>query len=691
MKFLNKMKIIIFILLIFFGINNISAISTTPNQQREALIETAEAYYRQGSQLQYDSYRKNLYSTPEDATDDHITYTVCSGFVFSVYYQTLGINIPDTTEELLDYAKQNVKNKENIIFYYGSSNEIYSKNVLGSASNADKQKFIESIINVVKPGDIFVYTGHAMLVKSVNIGTKTIQLMDSWGKRYDYLHHSDIYDQNGTIKIVDMKERLNKTSTEMALIRIVTDGQTYINNKNQLSTYDGVTASAHSRLKYNKIDIEKTIDIKDGLKQNALVALGEFITYDITIKNNSNTYYKNLVISEIIDSKVKIKSLGGASLKNNELKWTVSSLKPGGVLKLSYSVQVPNDKNLLGKFIVSTGQVDNIAITKIETLIGNKLNSEQQKKINNSFKKIQNNSSVERNFINDIYLSAFGVDLKLENLSNLDIIGYNSNVISSGNKSLSVIRTELKNSPVKKYIYSNLYGLRIFGGVDKNINSFRDCPVNNLVRAIGQWNYYPKYEINDRARTITPDMLIDGDIILLYTNDKELVENKNKCPVENLENRSYIYLNNTLLRKISSNKYQEISGNELTQFLRNIIGENYIVLRPSLALELNSSKTNTTNTIIDNSNDNKVTESVDIIDSDVTTDVTESIDVIDSKIIDDVLLEKDISDDNNILSNPTKDVKVRKNFNLNIVAIISVICSIIYAFFKNNDFYLKKG
>ena len=82
------------------------------SEQREALIETANTYYKQKHQVQYDSYRKNLYSTPEDATSQHIVYTVCSGFTFQTYYQTLGIVIPDTTEELMLYAKHNVNSSE---------------------------------------------------------------------------------------------------------------------------------------------------------------------------------------------------------------------------------------------------------------------------------------------------------------------------------------------------------------------------------------------------------------------------------------------------------------------------------------------------------------------------------------------------------------------------------------------------
>ncbi len=112
-----KKVLLILILTIMVFPNNVFA--STIEEQQKAVLATAQAYYNQKSQLQYDSYRKNLYSTPEDATSKHAVYTVCSGFTFMTYYQALGIKLPDSTEELLDYAEK-YKNTENVIFYYDS-------------------------------------------------------------------------------------------------------------------------------------------------------------------------------------------------------------------------------------------------------------------------------------------------------------------------------------------------------------------------------------------------------------------------------------------------------------------------------------------------------------------------------------------------------------------------------------------
>ena len=562
-------------------------------EQRRAIVGVADAYYRQGVQLQYDSYKKNLYSTPEDATNQHYTYTVCSGFTFQVYYQTLGIKIPDTTDGLLKYAKANKNNSAVVLAYYGTEDEIYSESVLGTEDVKNFSNFTKQWSEILQPGDIIVVTGHAMMVYSVNKEEKKVTLIESVnGARYDHEEHTDRFDENGTIAYNDLEARLQSYYNskffikQMAIIRFITDGKNYIyDEEGNVDTYT-ITDSAISRLKYSNIDIEKTMVITenngDNISQNNLVNLGEYLTYNLTITNNSQNVYSNLNVIENIDSNLVLIDNGDGQFVNGKLKWEVSSLDVGESISLSYIVLVPLDKQLFGKIIVSTGYVDNIATSRIETLIGNKLNAAEKEKINLMYNSLKDNNQVEREFINQLYFDAFGLELGLSSLGNLDIIGYDANITSNGKEVLAVKRAKVKETSVKKYIYQNFYGLRLFNGVLTSVDENRDCPESSLVRSTLQWNIYPTYELNDRARTLTFDMLTDGDIILLYTADIITPTDSNRCPVEELENRAYIFLNNKLIRKISSNEFEEISGDELTKFLRDIIGENYIILRPSL-------------------------------------------------------------------------------------------------------------
>ena len=178
---------------------------------------------------------------------------------------------------------------------------------------------------------------------------------------------------------------------------------------------------------------------------------------------------------------------------------------------------------------------------------------------------------VEREFINEVYKSAFNIDLGISNLDNVDIIGFDSSQNKYGDKETVRIRyTKLKCTSLKKYIYQNFYGLRIANAPNS---------ANNLVRATSHWDFFSENEITDRARTFTSNMLIEGDIILVYTG-------KTGPEDEQLENKSYIFMDNMLQRKIGSNNFEQLSGDELTVFLRNIVCDNYIVLRPSLNMDI---------------------------------------------------------------------------------------------------------
>lgn len=602
---LNKFYLILLFFVALFFVDNslVFANEEEAELQRQALLETADAYYRQGEQLQYDSYRKNLLATPEDATSQHYTYTVCSGFTFQVYYQTLGIRIPDYTEALLDYAQANVSYKDNILVYYRGIDTVYGSNVLGTSESSNYSNLIKEWIKFVKPGDIVVVTGHSMMISDVDYDNGKITIVESGsGTRYDYINHIEKYDEAGTINYYDLEYRLrtyyNRLKTgkniieEIAIIRYVTDGSSYINVENKIDTYNGITDAAKSRLKFSKIDIEKTLTIKNGdvsNEQTLLVDLDETITYNISIINSSNVDYESFSVVENIDSRVSLVDNGNGSFDGQKLQWTVPSLKAGSSVTLTYTIKIPNDQNLLGETIVSSGFVDKIATSKIETLVGYKLDNEKVTKLINSFNKLKDSEFLEREFINEIYKDALGLDLGISLVKNLDIISFDSNILY-GQDSLSIKGTKVNDTEVAKYIFSNFYGLRI-GAVDDKDNS--------VVRSILQWNIYAPYENYDRARTIDANMLLDGDIILGYlgnksTNDTDLVD------------KAYIYLNNKLIRKTGNNSFEELTGDELTVFLRNLVGDNYVILRPSVALNtVDNDTTIDDDTVIDNGSNNE--------------------------------------------------------------------------------------
>lgn len=580
MKKLNFLVFILTLTIMMSGI--VLAVDVAPEEQINAVLETARAYYRQGAQLQYDSFRKNLNSTPEDATSKHTIYTVCSGFTFQTYYQALGIKIPDTTEGLLDYARDNVESKENVLMYYGTEKSVYSKNVLGTKSTPNYSEFVKKIAKVAKPGDIFVVTGHAMFIESVDKKEGKVTILEgafNGGGRYDVSSHSDEYEENGAIKRINLENKLKTyynrigdgdAIERICLIRIITDGKTYIDINNQKATYDGITPAAKSRLEYSNIDIGKIVTITSESQQESqslTAKLNDVLTYQITVRNkDSEKYTKPIEVIELIDENLILVDDGDGELNNNQLKWTIKSLDPGKNVKFTYKVKVPHNPELYGKIIVSEGMVANIKNTRIETMIGNKLRDKDQAKLVAAYNKVKSGTLTEREFINNIYNEAFGLDLGLVNLNNLDIITFNSNNTEAGMDKLNVKYTNLNDTEVKKYVYGNFYGLRIAADANES---------EKLVKASRQWNSYPKFELNDRARTLTKEMLDEGDILLVRTGKKNNTD-------KNLVDKSYIFLQDKLIRKVSKTEFEILSGNDMNTFLRNIVCDNYILLRPAL-------------------------------------------------------------------------------------------------------------
>ena len=93
---------------------------TVTYDNHDIIKEIATAFYRQGNQILYDQLvgRRNLYSSPEDATAQRTLYLDCSSFVNSCYREGFGVNVTPfeikelgaSTANYIKYAKENPTN-----------------------------------------------------------------------------------------------------------------------------------------------------------------------------------------------------------------------------------------------------------------------------------------------------------------------------------------------------------------------------------------------------------------------------------------------------------------------------------------------------------------------------------------------------------------------------------------------------
>lgn len=596
------------------GSNNMFAQKVNPteatkdkvNEVRDAVLRTANAYYKQGTQVQYDSYRRNLSCTPEDATSKHYCYVNCSGFVHMVYKNAINKEVPDTTAGLFELAAckrsnfnsntkvngekvdcTNYKNLQHNTMLIATKDENYGQHRLGY--------FLKQNISNIKPGDVIVWktnSAHTMLVESADEKNNEIHIIQAGGGaketegRYDVANSKDVHEENGTlskeiIKIVDGVAMIGSTEIkreEAVILRFATSYD-----------YENITGASKIRKDFENIYVAK---VASSDNQN-FVRKDETITYTLKVKNNSkDKIYRDIAIKENIDEKkVAVKSI---TFKNETKDYVnyeseskhiirnISVLKPGEEVTLKYTVQV---KAPVGNIIVSTGIVGKtkqdgdiygIKTSRIETLVGNGLTSTEKKCLKDKIEKV--NETDSREFINKLYSEVLGIELNIPNNKNKtnnekitnfnkSIFNYNSEIgANKDTNNLFVNYTKFienkdknkdKNKKdLKDYLYSNYYGLRLADS---------SSSINGTIKDSLSWNQNTSYELYDRARTLTPNMLEDGDIVLTETE-------------------GYIYFEPTKsegskLCKYGSKK-EKITGKNLEDFLRDLLGRNYIVLRP---------------------------------------------------------------------------------------------------------------
>jgi len=125
----------------------------------ELLKEIALAYDRQGEQVLYDqkNARRNIYSSPEEATAQRTIFLDCSSYVNSCYREAFGVNIlpfeigeagtSPSTANYDEYAKNN-QSASDVVGYWVPADY---------TTDAERQAVVDKIFEEIKIGDILTY------------------------------------------------------------------------------------------------------------------------------------------------------------------------------------------------------------------------------------------------------------------------------------------------------------------------------------------------------------------------------------------------------------------------------------------------------------------------------------------------------------------------------------------------------
>lgn len=563
---MKRIRYIIFLILLLFPLVSKAA---SIEEQRKALRETALAFYRKDAYVQYDSYRRDATATPEDASVDHSIYTDCGVFLYQIYNQALGIKIPSGSYALAAYANHNY---ESVVVNLVANNDDNS-NVIGELTKwtNNSQSFSW------QTGDIIVIrrydgSGHVMFVDADN--PSYISLIESayvtGGGFYDANNYVDKVEKRGIFETglqARIKEYIKYGNSadgikQVSVLRFVNNGSTYVNEAGQKTSYN-ITEAGLARIKYPSITISKLARVTNTAVDlsNDFAVPGSSIMYQIFITNDSNTDYTNITIEEEKDSKVSFKMTSNGSINGNKITWVIPKLKAHSSYTIVYMVNIDNSDNALGQVIVSKGKVVGLNTPVLRHYVLNGLSSDLIDKLKSNYLSLKGDKEKDIDFIIKLYKNSFNYDLSyLKNINVRDVLSVEHC------KSTGFCQANIINNNIANITLLNYYGLKVIPYNYKNTEGLNILN-EKLINANNAWDM----EIEDtynRAREIQVNDLQAGDIVL----------------VQNNETKAYLYLGNKELVRNNGINIEILNNNDTLNFLRNIIGQNYLILRPAIMM-----------------------------------------------------------------------------------------------------------
>ena len=345
--------------------------------RRQAVLETAYAYYLKADCVQYDSTplmlhrvgvmssRRTKEGTPEDATPDKTYYTVCSSFPYETYWNALGYRLGGSSDACYTMSLT-TRPQEAVVFEYDKRRD------------RDGSKYVPEMMRMralLEPGDVIVYTtfkeqktktgttlkggGHALMYVGDVAGDGHNKVMHSGGAKYQF--EDGGYDQvewSGTIRLDDMDAiffhgaRLKKKTKIMVFRPLQLPASKYPLTDSAKARY------LHPRLRYDR---------RAEVGVYGSVVSGGTLGYSITLKNFSQKAYVVPVREKVPDGAEFLpqQSMGGLAVCDGRtFGWDIP-LAPGEERVVSWRVRVTAPAG--SRIVAAGGTAAGIPSNVIET------------------------------------------------------------------------------------------------------------------------------------------------------------------------------------------------------------------------------------------------------------------------------------------------------------------------------------
>ena len=461
---------------------------------QKAVVLTAESFVIRGAWGQYDDTRLTAskalayyrWSTgqrqPEDYTSQFTGYSNCAAFVHDLYLAALDLDIRYYTTATLTSGCAKVLAKLPVSSGFDRLNDRQLEEL--------KQEFLDTL----QPGDLIVYryadgnNGHAMCYVGNNM------MIHCTGSSYSYENQEEKYEENGCFRYESIDSFWNKESRR------------YLFNKNSyviirpLDGFDGeIPQRTLDRMEAMRgVVAEKT----SSVAWTQTVSPGEEVTFTFTLKNLTG-YEKNLTVTDTVPGSTTYVS-GADRQEGDALSWTVT-VPAGETVEVSYTVQVAGDATK----VVSGSYVEHVPVNCPSIRVGRTLTAQEQETLALAAQNADFSSAGGIELVSALYRDSLGREvLRHMDANSLleEVYRYFSVDIESGRAAYDENWPPQWRSLDNSSQYARLVAPGLYGG--RNVlegTSEIPCATLDFMRT-------------ERARLVTAEQLIEGDIIIANDN-----------------------------------------------------------------------------------------------------------------------------------------------------------------------------
>lgn len=532
---------------------------------QRAVVETAAAYLAKGDRVQYGRNAMTVQNNrttgvahvstgdaPETAGLDHILYTNCVDFTFSVYWNTFHHGPADiNARNVLVRHLNSYKNAADpdVVLKYG-----------GEGGMTDQRAFWEQMQQVLQPGDLVntvdwdIERGHSMLYVGDYKGDGKHYVIHSSGGDSGLMgdNHAktvklttwDIFLGTGTFGL------RNPKVTQCTILRPI-----------NVIDFDELTESAKARLEHPLMVVDRSAQYY----RYAPVQTGEEIAVSLTVVNQSREHYTDLEIvdpapvgAQVIPETI---SDGGELTPEGGVRWKLD-VAAGTYRRRSYSIRVTAG---LGEDVtLAAGTVGGLPTrdfawqvsgkpldTNLMTILGTTGKSEGL---------TESTVTADVEFVNKFYRQALGIDLALP-----------STLQEISDHLLTVI-----DAPDAPSTNDKILTPRAFEELSPEYKVFSDMIIDDHLT--GQMVYLGTHpdtqKPENRVMTYFQEAYQPGDIFLVWS------EAANKAEIQSYRVITYVYLGMGRVAAPSTGGFQVVDFGTSIERLgqANLV----IALRPTL-------------------------------------------------------------------------------------------------------------